>query len=146
LKVGHKFFPVAVPDNVDPASLHTAEGAALGLKLSKVVETWAGAFRRQVANQVIDGSIPEPEGYGVETRQGKRSIANESIFTRIALNYVTQEELTSTMTPGLTAVETIIKDKAPRGQKERTVEKFQEEVFEAGAIERSSQYSFLKAK
>lgn len=143
-EVGHKFAPLIVPADVTPASINDPAQVLQAWQLASVVEAWAKSFRQVITDRVICQQAPPPPGYRLEQRS-KREIANPAEFKKIALYHLTPEEYESTVSPGLTAVESLISAKAPRGAKTVTVETFANLLEEKGIVIKGEPYSFLKA-
>jgi hypothetical protein len=61
-KVGRKFHPLGIPENVTPSVLQDPSQTKLGMELASVMATWAAAFRSQVNDRVIRGGQPVPDG------------------------------------------------------------------------------------
>ena len=143
-KVGHKFHPVEIPADLTPTGLKTGEDASIGIRLSQVLAVWCAAYRAAISDRVIRGDAPLPPGFRVESRS-KREIADDQKFKEVTLRYLTTKELDSLAKYAFGAIEELITDKAPRGSKKQTVEGFQKELIDAGAVKRGDSYSFLKA-
>lgn len=146
LRVSEKFSPVELPADVTPTGvISDPKLGSQRLKLAQVMETWAGAVRKLETDRVLRGDVQPPEGYEI-TSASKRKIIDSAKLKHVVLSYLTDAEFESTIDIGLTKVEKLISAKSPRGQKEATVEAFQEATVQAGAIVQGQPYAFLKAK
>lgn len=145
-KVGHKFFPLEIPDNISPTQLLNSRDASLGLRLASVVKIWAESFRAQVTNRVLDGRADVPEGYTVENKRGEREIIDMGKLKATALQYLTEEEYATTLSTTFGALEKLINEKAPRGQKKAALQDFKTKLEEVGATAKGEPYSYLKVK
>ena len=143
-QVGHKFHPLAVPEEINPTLINSPQGVADGLRLSGVLKIWAEAFRRQASDRIIRGDAPLPPGQKIQTMR-KRIVVDEDKIKGVALRFLTSEEYASTFSPTIGDLEDLIKEKAPRGQKEGTVKEFQQALFDAGAVKLGDEFSFLRA-
>lgn len=143
-KVGAKFHPAEIPSDITPTMLQDPNQTTLAMRLAQVVTVWAGAFKRLVSDRIIRGAAPMLPGYKVQTMR-RRKIADMSKYKEVALRHLTPEEFDSTLESSLGAVEEIVKEKAPRGNKTSAVEDFQTLLEESGAVVRGDPYSFLKA-
>lgn len=144
-KVGSKFYPLEIPDNITPTMVLTARDTSLAMRLSQVLSVWAGAFRTQTTDRVLRGDADIPAGFSLEQRQ-KREVIDERKFKEVALRYLTEEEYKSICpVPGFGDTENIVKEKAPRGSKKAAVEDFQKELIADGAVSKGDPYCFLKA-
>ena len=144
-KVGRKFHPVEIPEEINPGMLQAPDQAALGLRLAAVLKIWAEAFRRQITDKILRREMEIPEGQKIQTMSGKRKIADMAKVKEVALRYLTSQEYESTLEATFGSLETIIQDHAPRGSKKSTVEAFQKELEDSGAVVRGEEFSFLRA-
>jgi len=144
-KVGHKFYPLAIPADITPTKVLDPKDTALGLRLAAVMEVWAGGFRTQTTNRVLRGEAPTPEGYAIQSRS-TREVVDVNAFKQVALKYITEDEYKALQeAPGFGKIEDLIQDKTPRGQKKGKVIEFNAELKSAGATQENLPYSFLKA-
>ncbi len=144
LQVGKKYYPLAIPDDITPTMIHEAKDAGAGKRLAQVVKNWADSYSRELADRVIRGEAPLPEGYRIETRSN-RVIADKDKFREITLKHLTEDEYYATFDPSFTPIEDLIKEKAPRGAKKSILESYQDELMTSGAVTRDIPYTFLKA-
>lgn len=144
LKVGKKFSPVEVPDNITPSLVTEGRDVTVGLNLASLVKAWADAFRSAVTNRVIRGEADIPAGQSLVSTT-RRLVANTDKFKAVALQYMTEAEFLGTFTPEFGATEKVIATKAPRGQKGAAVEAFGEALEAAGAVKKSAPVVFLRA-
>lgn len=144
-RIGNKFYPLEIPDDITPSKVIAKDQTALGLRLAQVVKIWADSFRATTTDRVLRGGADLPEGFIIQS-QSRRQLVNKEKFKEIALLYLTEAEFTGTLDVLFGAVEKAIQDKAPRGHKKTTVEQFQEELDNAGATQRGLPFSFLRAK
>ncbi len=143
-QVGRKFHPLAIPEEINPSLLNSPAGVADGLRLAGVLKIWCEAFRRQASDRIIRGDAPLPPGQKIQTMR-KRIVVDEDKLRGVALRFLTSEEYASTLSPTFGDLEDLIKEKAPRGQKENTVKEFQQALFDAGAVKLGDEFSFLRA-
>lgn len=143
-QVGRKFHPLEIPENITPTMVHDPKNSALGKRLSGIVKVWADAFNRQLADRILRGDAPLPEGFRIETR-ANRVIIDKEKFKEITLRHMTEAEYLATFDPSFGPLEELIKEKSPRGMKKSAVESYQKELIDTGAVTRDLPYSFLKA-
>ena len=143
-KVGRKFHPVEIPEEINPGMLQEPEQAALGLRLAAVLKIWAEAFRRQITEKILRREMALPDGQKIQTMQ-KRQLVSMDELRKVALRYLTQAEYESTLEATFGSLEKLIQDRAPRGQKKATVESFQNELMQVGAVKLGDEFSFLRA-
>lgn len=143
-KVGSKYHPIEIPADITPSAIHSPANTNLGLRLAQVVKIWADGFRRLATNRIVDGSVSTPEGYMLVS-QTRRSIADDALFEKVALQYLSRDEYNDTKKILFGAVEKAIMNKAERGTKKAAVEEFADRLAAVGATEESQPYTFLKA-
>jgi hypothetical protein len=143
-KVGAKFHPMEIPESITPTMVHDPKNSAIGKRLAQVVKIWADAFSRQLADRILRGEAPLPEGFRIETR-ANRVIVDKDKFKEITLRYMTEAEYLATFDPAFGPLEKLINEKAPRGQKKEMVATYQKDLTDGGAVDRDLPYSFLKA-
>jgi hypothetical protein len=143
-RVGKKFHPLEVPENITPGTVMSPENVLLGLRLSQVVKVWADAFRATTTDRILRGAADLPAGYKIVS-QSRRELIDKDAFKRVALSYLTEDEYAATLDVLFGAVEKAISNKAPRGQKKHAVEQFQEDLEHAEATKQGQPYSFLKS-
>lgn len=146
LKVGQKYKPLTVPENVNPTTLSDPKDVDMGIRLADVVKVWAEAFRRQATEKTIENLDFVPEGYTLVTMQ-KRKLLDARKFADMAKTFLppeVREEVEKLFDIPLGPVEDLISAAAPRGQKERTVEEFGQRITDAGIVELGNPFAFLR--
>lgn len=143
LKVGKKFHPAGVPDDITPSAMHDPARSVDLLELCQIVSVWAGAFKRAVHDRILRGDAPMLPGYKVQ-EMSRRTVADMEKLKTVALRHMTKDKFDATLTTTFGALEDIIKDMAPRGSKTEAVESFQKELEETQAVVRGAPYSFLR--
>lgn len=143
-RVGSKFFPLEIPENITPTMIHSPEQTTLGLRLAQVLAVWAKSYRTVITDRVIQRRALPPDGFKLTTR-ADREVIDPAKYKTVALEYLTEAEYTATLAVSLGAVEEAISEKAVRGQKTATVESFKQKLEDAGAVAKGQPYTFLKA-
>jgi len=143
-KVGSKFYPLEIPENITPSMIMSPQQTSLGLRLAQVLAIWAKSFKSVITDRVLQRRAEVPEGFGITSR-AEREVKNPAKYREVALEYLTESEYTETLAVSLGAVEEKISEKAPRGNKASTVEAFKQRLLDTGAVELGLPYSFLKA-
>ncbi len=144
-KVGRKFHPLGIPENVTPSVLQDPSQTKLGMELASVMATWAAAFRSQVNDRVIRGGQPIPDGYEL-TERADREIVDETKFREVTLKHIPEDTYNKICKPpGFTKIEEIISENAPRLGKGKAVEAFREALASEGAVQKGQPYTFLRA-
>lgn len=146
LKVGDKFWPVEMPENLDPISMDRPENVAAGLRVAQIVEAWASGFRRQKTLQVLEGAAPVPEGYQIMKKEQRREIKSRFRLFRAFRKYLTRKEIESSLgRPSLTTLEKLFQDKFPRGRKTAELAEFKDRLLQCGAVEKGQPVPYLGA-
>lgn len=146
LRVGQKFHAVDVPNDITPSKIHDPKNSTMGMRLASLVTAWAAAFRNLTTDRVLRGASPVPEGFFIAQGTGKRKIVDNDKFKTTALQYISEEVYNASTAPQLGKIELAIKNNAPRGQKDSTIDQFKDALIEAGAVEKGRSYPYLKAK
>lgn len=146
IKVGKKFNPLMVPENVTPTMIHNARDTKLGMDLCAVLAVWAPAYRGRLTDRVLNRTADCPSGFTITTGS-RRSIKNIEKLREVAQQYLTKEEYDALLSqePPFGALEEAVQTKAPRGQKANTLREFQQKIIDNGAVEKSEPYAYLKA-
>jgi hypothetical protein len=144
LRVGKKYYPAAVPENITAESVLDPRDRAIGMRLAQIVSAWAGGFKTESTRQVLMGEAPLPPGYEIKT-YSKRKIEDPVKFGKAARTFLTDEEYMNTLTPTLGATEKAISDKTGRGKKKEAVKEFQRHLEEKKAIGRTNPSPYLSA-
>lgn len=145
-KVGRKFYPLEMPEDICPNKVMDRHNTSLAMRLSAVLAVWAKAFRSQTTDRVIRRDAEMPDGFTMTSR-ADRVVKDPAKLREISLQYISAEEYDALLSkePAFGALEEAIKDKAVRGQKTATLDKFKEQTTAAGAVDRGEPYTFLKA-
>ena len=144
LKVGRKYYPVGIPDNITAETLDDPKQVEVGLRLCQIVTAWATGYKQQKTQQVIMGDAPVPDGFELST-YSKRRIEDPIKFEQAALKFLTPEELRASFTPTLGAAEQAVSDKAPRGSKTSAVKEFKQHLEDEKAVVHTTPAPYLKA-
>jgi hypothetical protein len=142
-KVGRKFHPIEIPEDITPSMVMDGKQTTLALRLAAVLKIWCDAFRRQVTDRVIRGDAEMPAGYKLQ-EMAKREIVDPAKFRTTALLYMTSEEFDRTLEPSFGPIESLISEKAPRGSKAARVKEFQAALLGGGAVKMGDKFSFLR--
>lgn len=143
-RVGHKFYPLAIPADVTPNVVADVAQTEMGLKLAQVLLVWCGAFKRQVTDRILRGEAPIPPGQKIQEMQ-KRQVVDLVKLKETALRYMTPLEYESTLDTTFGALEEIVSEHAPRGSKSSLVEDFGKALLDSGAVKLGDKFSFLRS-
>lgn len=143
LRIGHKFNPVKVPENINPSLLRDPKEVGLGLRVAGVIEAWAKAYKAQAGAKAIADEDFIPDGFVLVSSE-KREIVDNKKFREIARQFLTDEELESATKFFITPIEDMISAKAPRGEKKATCDEFSQALIDVGAVELGLPNAFLR--
>jgi hypothetical protein len=146
LKVAKKFHPIEFPAHLDSHDILDPHQSSLAMTLASVVKIWADGFRQRTTDRVLRGECVIPDNYTLSQGGGRRSISNIEEFKKVALKYVTPEELAKGADYTFKPIEDTITANTPRGKKTAMVEQFQKECLESGAVKPGDKYTFLRVK
>jgi len=147
LKVGQKFSPIDVPENITPSMVHEPKDISMALRLAGVVATWAKSYKSRLTEMVMGDQVPMPEGWSLQTKSGRRTMKDDKKFIELAKQAgISDEEIAEASSVAMSKIEEFIHKKAPRGSKGPAVEAFQELAASTGAVEPGKPYAFLRQK
>lgn len=144
LRVGKKFHPLGVPENITPSMLLSARDTLQGIELAQTVAIWAKAFRAQTTDRIIRGDADLPPGHKLQQKSNREVVSPEK-YREVAMGYLTEEEYMRCCTVVFGSVEEIISDRAPRGSKKAAIEEFNAKLLNSGAVKKGDPYTFLKS-
>jgi len=105
--------------------------------LASVAETWAASVRHHNLSAALDNEADRPAGYEIDYAAGKRQVTNPAALVMVAKEFgLDLTDLVDAATISWTKVERSIMDAAPRGQKAKVVNAFNQRLLELDAIER----------
>lgn len=144
LKIGKKFAPLKIPENITPSLLKDPKQTGEGLRVASIVKAWAQAYSTQASAKALDEDDGfTPEGY-ILVRSQDREIKDPKKLREVCKEYLTDEEIDSASKFFITPLEALIRTRAPRGSKDATAEEFSEKLLAAGAIEYGPPKAFLR--
>lgn len=147
LKIGKKFAPAQIPDELSPTLIHDARQVELGLRLADIVRAWAEAFRRQSTEKSVCDLTFIPDGYKLVHSPGRIKVLDEPGVENIARQFLPPEHhaaLEKLRDIPITRIDELISLISRRGEKEATVERFRDALIEAGVVERGEPFPVLR--
>lgn len=149
IKVGHKYDPVRVPEEIQPSLISDPKFAGEGIKVAALMEAWAKAYRKQATDRAVNDEDFIPEGYDL-VKMERREIINKEAFKQTAQEFIPEssfEQVWESATKiSFGPVEDAINDLAPRGHKKEAVEAFSEKLENNEATKLGDPYFVLKLK
>jgi hypothetical protein len=146
LKLGKKYRPLEIPENVTPSTIKDPKQAGLGIRLAAIMATWAEAYRRQATGLTISDPDFIPEGYTLVESQ-RRIVKVAKGLGETAKEFIPTEHhhlVDALFDVPIGELEKLVSTFAPRGQKEKSVEKFGARALEKGALELGKPFAFLR--
>lgn len=146
LKIARKFHPLEFPEHIDSHDVLDEHQSGLAMLLSQVVKIWADGFRQRTTDRVLRGECAIPAGFSISQGAGRRKIGDMEQFKKVALKFVTPEELAKAADYSITPIEDAITTKAVRGTKTKVLNSFQQELIDTGAVVPGDKFTFLRVK
>lgn len=146
IKLGQKYRPLLIPENVTPSTISDPRDVDAGIRLADVAKSWAESFRRQATEKTIENLDFVPEGYILVTSQ-KREILDSRIVGAVAKEMLPPErhpEVDKLYSIALGPLEDMISEVAPRGSKEKSVTEFGVRLLDAKAVELGNPFASLR--
>lgn len=147
LKLGKKYAPAQIPENVSPTLISDPRQVELGIRLADIVKTWADAFRRQATEKSLCDLTFIPDGYKLVQMPGKIKVLDEPGLENIARQFLPPEHhaaLEKLRDIPITKIDELISLVSRRGEKEATVERFRDALVEAGVVTRGDPFPVLR--
>lgn len=146
IKLGKKFRPLEIPDNVTPSLIKDPKQASLGIRLGQIVATWADAWRRQATARTVEHPDFIPEGYTL-VENTRRLVVKARALGDVAKEFLPADKhhmVDALFDVPIGELEELITTFSPRGQKEKAKVAFGERALQVGALEEGKPYSFLR--
>jgi len=144
LKVGKKYSPVAIPDDLTPSAIHDAASSTQLMELSTLMEAWSKAVKKQICEYAIDNTDWMPEQYKLVERSDTKILDYKAVEKSALACGVSQEQLDAMKKIPMTELHKVIMDLQPRGEKEAAVTAFKEDLLASGASEKEPAIYFLQ--
>lgn len=146
LKVGKKYRPLEIPENVTPTLVRDSKDVGIGIKLAQVLSTWAEAFRRQATARTVEDPNFIPDGYVLVESQ-RRSVVKAKSLGDIAKRFIPADKhgmVDDLFDVPIGKLEELVALFAARGVKEKTQEDFGKAAMDEGALQLGKPFSFLR--
>lgn len=146
LRVGKKYSPAEIPQEMNPNLIHDPKDVSFGIKLAQVVKTWAEAYRAQATAKSLTDPNFIPAGY-ILVPMERRKIKSAKKLGTLALKFVKPEyaeKIEELYDIPITKVEKLIELSTPRGEKKKAVEAFGEALLKEGIAEAGKPYGILR--
>lgn len=146
LRVGKKYSPAEIPQEINPSLIHDERDSSFGIKLAQVVKAWAEAYRAEATRKALTDPNFTPAGYTLVPME-RRKIKSAKKLGALALTFIKPEyadKLEDLYDIPITKVEKLIELSTPRGEKKKAVETFGEALLKAGIAEPGKPYGVLR--
>lgn len=144
LKVGKKYSPAEVPDNVTPSLLSSAAASSQMMAIAHLMETWAKAVRSQITARAIEDDDWLPEEYKLMSR-AENSVKDWFAVVQAARKAgVSKAAIREALTIRMTPINEAISANNPRGQKKAAMKDFTDGLLQAGILEKDEPVYFLQ--
>jgi hypothetical protein len=145
IRVGQKFSPLQIPEDITPTLVQNSEQSGLGLRLTTVVTAWAQAYRAQKTVQALESGVV-PDGYSL-VGMSERKIIDPEKLREVCVQFgLTEAEVNGSARYFITTIDELIRAKAPRGSKDAAIEVISQALLDAGAIEKTPEVACLRMK
>jgi len=144
LKVGHKYAPAEVPENVTPSLMTDPASSTQLCGIADLMAAWAKAVRAQLTAHAIENEDWLPEGYVMRSRQDNKILDWKGIRAAAKAAGVTEAQLDEAMRITLTPIDKAISDMSERGGKKIAVAAFKESLVQQKLMEKESPIYFLE--
>jgi hypothetical protein len=144
LKVGHKYSPVQVPENVTPSLLVESKHAKQSMEVAQLLEAWGKAVRAQITARAIEDDAWLPDGYRLRTRATNEVVSSRGVLKLAREAGVKGKALAECLDVRLTPLNQAIRDLAERGQKTEAEDTFRERMVTEKVLEQKTPSYFLE--
>jgi len=144
LKLGKKYNPLQVPEQLQPSMMFDAKGATQAMEVAQVLEGWAKATRSRITANSIEDDAWMPDKYHLRARQDT-VVTNPNAFAAAARKAgVPETAIAAAQKYAVSPIYKAIRDLAPRGMKEEAEKAFREQNLAAGVTELEQPIYFLE--
>jgi Protein of unknown function (DUF2800) len=144
LKVGKKYAPLEVPENVTPSLLSDATQSSLLMSIAQLMQTWGQAVRTQITARVIEDDDWLPDDYILRSRTDKTVKDWRRVFKIARAHGLKGKQLFEALKISMEPINQAISDATPRGQKKDAVKQFNDVLLSQGALEKEEPIYFLE--
>lgn len=144
LKLGKKYNPLLIPEQLNPSMMFDAKSATQAMEVAQVLEGWAKATRARITANAIEDDAWMPEKYKLVSRQDTL-VKNPNAFAAAARKAgVAETAIAAAQKFTVGPIYKGIRDMAARGSKEQAEKEFREANLAAGITELEQPIYFLE--
>lgn len=144
LKVGRKYAPAQVPENVSPSLFSDPKDAKLALEVAMLLAGWAASVRSALTHRAIENEEWLPEGYKLVSREEKEVKDWRKVLAIARTFGVGPAAIREALTVRMTPLNKAVSAAAPRGFKEQSKDDFTNRLLAEGALEKGAPTVFLQ--
>jgi hypothetical protein len=144
LRLGKKYNPLVIPEEVNPSLLRDPQQAKLSMEIAQLMEAWGKATRSQITARAIEDDAWMPEGYTLRSRQDYEVVSWEKVEELARAAGVSEEAIKEAKTIRRDPINKAIAAGAPRGSKQRAQEAFRDQLLQSGALRPETPIVFLE--
>ncbi len=136
LRIAQKYKPAEAPADLRGSEVGDPKLAADGLKVAGIVATWAKSYRKRLTDAAFENPDQVPDGYRLTCTFPTKVVKPIELYEALVGTFgkdVVHEHIELPLTP----FDTIVSDKAPRGEKGKAKEEFRDALTKAGLTEPS---------
>ena len=135
---------LVLPEELHSSQITDPEQMARALNLVDVLEKWCDSVRAHALKMRMEFGTEIP-GRDLVERQGRRVIDNPVKALEIAQQFgLTEEEFTSAASVSFNDLAKLLMEKAPKGEKKKVAQKFEDALKDAMALTKSGSYHVLQ--
>jgi hypothetical protein len=147
IKLGKKYSPLSIPDEVTPSLINNAQQATHTMELAQLMETWGKAVRAQITARVIEdeNDVWMPAGYKL-VEKSDRDIVDAKKVEEIARKEfgLSDAAIDAAKSIKLTPLNKAIADANKRGEKKEAQARFRDMLLSVGATKENPSIYFLE--
>ncbi len=144
LKLGSKYAPLLIPENVTPSLLSDPKTSTQLMEISQVMAGWAKAVRTQITERAISEDGWLPEGYVLRKREDKEITSWKKLLSSAKAAGLTREQRREGIKMSMTPLYKGIQDNAPKGDKKKAKEAWVELLLAEGILVKEEPVIFLE--
>ena len=134
LRVGRKYAPLVVPEQLTPSLMLDAKQATKSMEVAQLLEAWSKAVRAQITARVVEDDAWMPEGYVFRDRTDCDMPDWKAVVEFAKSKGIPQSAIDEATRIAVTPLNKAISDTAPRGSKKEAMAAFKKEMLEKGLL------------
>jgi len=144
LKLGKKYEPLRIPDQLTPSLMLEAASATDTMSVAQLMEGWAKAVRGRITACTIENDDWLPKGYKLKSRENKNITDWKKLLKAAKAAGIGREERRAAFSVKMKPLNQAIMDKADRGAKKTSLAAWHDSLLGAGILEKEPAIYFLE--